>query len=120
MQPQLRNGAGDRVEVAVVLQQAKAVLDRDARDQAIVAAARRFPGTPADLVEPRRGDVRLHRIRGEITPKIGEVAAPSVEALLGIGALENLLEDDGGGADDFLAREQFGERPDVRRLRTSQ
>src|SRR6266446_3657296 len=60
---QLGSHRRDGREIPVVLQQGQIVLDRNAGDQAVVAAGR-LAGATAALIQPRRRDVRLDRVCG--------------------------------------------------------
>src|SRR3972149_342659 len=75
-QAQFVSDRRDRGEVPIVLQQDQPVLDRDLRDQAIVAAAGRPAGTPAGLVQPRGRNVRLERVDGRIAAQARKALAP--------------------------------------------
>jgi hypothetical protein len=55
----LPDHVGDAVEVAIVVQEGKAMLDRDLRNQAVIAAARRLSGLPAILIKPGRRNKRI-------------------------------------------------------------
>lgn len=97
----------DGIEVAIVVQKREAVLDRDLRDQTVIAAARRLPSFPAFLINPSSCNMRFHRIPWHITKQAGKVLSPRFESLDRVRSLQDFLQDNRRGGDDILAGEEF-------------